>query len=80
MGPRTATPEEVRQDVAFWNGREVIAVFRAKPTAGAERGAPVVADRHQIEGVLEIRDGFFVVGRDRLSCADDDIEQFQLVR
>ena len=79
MGPRTATPAEVRQDASFWSGREVIAVFRARPTAGAERGSPVSADRHQLEGVLRIEAGAFFVGADRLD-EQDEIEQFQLVR
>jgi hypothetical protein len=79
MGRRTATPAQVRQDASFWNGREVIAVFRAKPTAGAERGSPADADRHQVEGVLRIEDGFFLVGEDRLD-EHDEIERFELVR
>lgn len=80
MERRTATPAEVRQDAKFWQGREVIAVFKAKPTAGAERGSPVVAERHQVEGVLEIENGSFVVGADRLTDEADDIELFELVR
>jgi hypothetical protein len=79
MEPRTATAAEVRQDASFWNGREVIAVFRAKPTAGAERGSPVSADRYQLEGVLRIEAGAFFVGADRLD-EHDEIEEFQLVR
>jgi hypothetical protein len=77
---RTATPAEVRRDAGSWEGREVIAVFKAKPSAGAEPGSPVVADRHQVEGVLKIEYGSFVVGSDRLTDEDDVIEQFQLVR
>jgi len=77
---RTATPAEVRRDAGLWEGREVIAIFKAKPTAGAERGSPVVPERHQVEGVLKISNGSFWVGRDRLTDEDDDIEQFQLVR
>ncbi len=80
MERRTATPSEVRKDPESWNGRDVIAVFRAKPTAGAERGSPVTPDRHQVEGVLRIEKGAFVVGSERLPDEDDVIEQFQLVR
>jgi hypothetical protein len=80
MERRTATPAEVRQDAKFWEGREVIAFFKAKPTAGAERGSPVVADRHQVEGVLEIGEGSFVIGTDRLTDEADEIELFELVR
>jgi hypothetical protein len=80
MERRTATPAEVRQDAKFWEGREVVAVFRAKPTAGAERGSPVVADRHQVEGVLRIERGSFVIGTDRLTDEGDVIERFELVR
>ena len=80
MERRTATAAEVRQDAKFWEGREVIAVFRAKPTAGAERGSPVVADRHQVEGVLRIESGSFVIGTDRLTDEGDVIERFELVR
>ena len=80
MERRTATPDEVRQDAKFWEGREVVAVFRAKPTAGAERGSPVVADRHQVEGVLRIESGSFVIGTDRLTDEGDVIERFELVR
>ena len=80
MERRTATPAEVRQDAKFWEGREVIAVFRAKPTAGAERGSPVVADRHQVEGVLRIESGSFVIGTDRLTDEGDVIERLELVR
>lgn len=80
MERRTATPAEVRQDAKFWEGREVVAVFRAKPTAGAERGSPVVADRHQVEGVLRIESGSFVIGTDRLTDEGDVIERFELVR
>ena len=80
MERRTATPAEVRQDAKFWEGREVIAVFRAKPTAGAERGSPVVADRHQVEGVLKIGDGSFAIGSDLLTDEGDENERFELVR
>jgi hypothetical protein len=80
MERRTASPAEVRRDAEFWEGREVIAVFKAKPAAGAERGSPVVPEAHQVEGVLEIGNGYFLVGGDRLTDQDDVIEQFQLVR
>jgi len=57
----------------------VIAVFRAKPAAGAERGSPIAPDRHQPEGILHIGPDFFLVGADRLSDVDDVVEEFQLV-
>lgn len=79
MGSQAATPAEVRRDAQAWEGREVIAVFRAKPTAGAERGSPVAPDRHQLEGILHIGPGFFLIGKDCLSDADDVIEELQLV-
>jgi hypothetical protein len=80
MERRTASPAEVRRDAKFWGGREVIAVFKAKPTAGAERGSPIVPEPHQLEGLLEIGDGYFAVGGERLTDEADVIEQFQLVR
>ncbi|HZL17037.1 MAG TPA: hypothetical protein VFG23_04755 [Polyangia bacterium] len=79
MECKTATPAEVRRDAQTWEGREVIAVFRAKPSAGAERGSPVAPDRHQLEGILRIGPDFFLVGTERLTDADDVIEELQLV-
>jgi|HubBroStandDraft_6_1064221.scaffolds.fasta_scaffold105128_3 hypothetical protein len=79
MERKAATPAEVRRDAKSWEGREVIAVFRAKPAAGAERGSPVAPDRHQLEGILRIGPDFFLVGADRLTDGDDVIEEFRLV-
>ena len=79
MERKAAKPEQVRRDAQAWEGREVIAVFRAKPTAGAERGSPVAPDRHQLEGILHIGADFFLIGKDRLTDADDVIEELQLV-